>query len=221
MTRSARQVVGRLSGSLERIVYAGVLGLSPDPDTHPEPADLHSLPLPAGIDRSTDDIPAWALEPEFQNRWPWRRTLIGAHAYRLEETGEYDCGWRLADLAARFLRSRLAQQDWHLVATIPPPPVFTKTPVLEWTAARLARILNAHFRPDLFEPMAPIHQHTDRLRRHPMPLVDLYPIGQPKSVFQKRVLLTDWRWEKGRTMLTLAKSLRHAGAEVCCLTWLG
>ena len=159
------------------------------------------------------------MEPEFTPHWPHRRTVIGAHAYRFEENGEYDCGWRLVDVAARFIRSRSLPQ-FDFVAIVPPPQVFHAVHVLEWAGERLAASLDASFRPDLFIVSAPLNDHADRLTKLPVPWGGLYSLSRPEIVFNKKILLVDWRWERGKSLWALSRLLRDAGSTVVCFAWM-
>lgn len=212
-------IIQRLGVRVERLVVRHTLGLMPNPETWPEPADVASLPQPIGIEKSVEKMRGRVLEREFNTTWPRRRTLIGAHAYRFESNGEYDCAWRLVDLAARFIQSH-ADPAPDVLMIVPPVPVFRATPALEWSGERLARRLGCAFRPDAISPAAPLADHADRLNTLPVPWGDLYRLDRPEFVFGKRVLLCDWRWEKGKSMIAISKLLRHAGAEVVCFAWL-
>ena len=149
----------------------------------------------------------------------YKRTVIGAHAYRFDINGEYDCGWRLINLAGRFITANAASPH-DILATVPPIPIFRPISTLEWAGERLARDMNCTFRPDLIGVSAPLADHADRLRTPPVPWGDLYRLNRPESVYGKHVLLCDWRWEKGKSMTAMSKLLRHAGAEVVCFAWM-
>jgi hypothetical protein len=144
--------------------------------------------------------------------------VVGAQSYRLETNGEYDCGWRLVNLAERFLKQKFDSQI-DIMIPVPAPQVFSRVPCLEWCGVRLARNLGATFRPDLIELSAPLLDHADRLGHIPVPWGDLYSLTRPSSVFQKHILLCDWSWERGKCLTALTKLLRHAGAEVVCFAW--
>lgn len=216
---SAHVFVKQLPFQLQRFAYRHVLGLSPDPETWPAPADRDSIPLPYGIEKCGEQLHGWVLDKEFTDGWPRRRTVIGAQAYRLESNGEYDCGWRLVSLAERFLKDRL-ESTIDIVLPLPPPQIYRQVPCLEWSSERLARTLRATFRPDLIEVSAPLIDHTDRLSKLPASWGDLFTLTRPESVFNKQVLLCDWRWEKGKSQTALTKLLRHAGADVVCFAWM-
>ncbi len=217
--RVNRSLVQQIGARLERLIARHTLGLTPDPATWPMPADIDSLPLHTGIEKTGEKLIGRVLDAEFLNRWPHRRTIVGAHAYRFENNGEYDCGWRLANLAARFIQTG-AVQPHDLLITIPPPQVYRSVQALDWSGERLARLLDCTFRPDLVGLSAPLSDHADRLTKLPAPWGDLFRLNRPESVFNKRVLLCDWRWEKGKSMTAVSKLLRHAGAEVLCFAWI-
>ena len=212
--------IARLGKGMDRLAHRYLLGEVPNPETWPPPHDLDSLPLPEGSNKSDGDSTAWAMAREFTEGWTHRRTRIGAQAHRFVENGEYDCGWRMVSLAQRFMAAHAPNTTWDILTIIPPPPVFTPTPVLEWSAKRLAHALGVRFRPDLFAMAAPLRDHPDRLRKLPLPLADLMILTHPESVFGKKMILADWRWEKGRAMSAASKLLRRAGADVFCLAWL-
>lgn len=217
--RPAHAFAKQLPVQLQRFAYRYILGLTPDPELWPAPADRDSIPLPSGIEKSGEQLHGWVLDREFTGGWPRRRTVIGAQAYRLESNGEYDCGWRLVSLAERYIRVRQETQI-DIVIPVPPPQIFRTVSQLEWTCERLSRSLGATFRPDLIELAAPLMDHADRLARTPVPWGDLFGLTRPESVFNKRILLCDWRWERGKSLTALTKLLRHAKAEVVCLAWL-
>lgn len=209
----------RISEQFKRVVVRYVLGMTPDPETWPAPAAAESIPLPSVIEKSAENLHGWVLDREFSERWFRRRTNVGARAYRLEVNGEYDCGWELVHLAERLLRSRLDERP-ELVMPVPPAPVFRRVHALEWSTERLARLLATSYRPDLISVSAPLVDHPDRISRLPVTWGDLYRLSRPESVFNKRILLCDWRWEQGKAMMALAKLLRKAGAEVVCFAWM-
>lgn len=216
---SAHAFVKQLPVRLQRFAYRHLLGLSPDPETWPAPTDRDCIPLPLGIEKSGEQLHGWVLDREFTEGWPRRRTVVGAQAYRLESNGEYDCGWRLVSLAERYIRGRQETQI-DIVIPVPPPQIFRQVPQLEWTCERLSRSIGAAFRPDLIEVSAPMMDHADKLTGLPVPWGDLFVLTRPESVFNKRVLLCDWRWERGKSLTALTKLLRHAGAEVVCFAWM-
>jgi hypothetical protein len=219
-TRSAaHSLLRRLPIHLERLAHRHILGLTPDPDSWPAPQDCDSIPLPSGIEKTGELIRGWVLDREFSGDWPRRRTVIGAQAFRLDTNGEYDCGWRLVSLAERFLKQRL-ESPIDIVIPLPPPQIYRQVPCLEWSSERLARALGSTFRPDLIEVSAPLMDHADRLSKLPVSWGDLFILTRPESVFNKQVLICDWRWEKGKSLTALTKLLRHAGAEVVCFAWM-
>lgn len=212
-------LIHKLGVRVERFVVRHALGLMPDPESWPEPADASALPMPVGMEKTAENLRGRVLDREFCPSWPHRRTVIGAHGYRFEENGEYDCGWRLIDLAARLLRSQIDPPP-EILMIVPPAPVFRPTSALDWSGERLARKLGCTYRPDLLGTAAPLADHADRLTKLPAPWGDLYRLNRPESVFGKRVLLCDWRWEKGKSMMAISKLLRHAKAEVVCFAWM-
>ncbi|HUU46812.1 MAG TPA: phosphoribosyltransferase [Acidobacteriota bacterium] len=216
----SKSVIGRVTPQLERFINLHILGLRPDPDTWPEPHNVDCLAIPEGLDRSNTHGPAWILTREHTASWHHRRTMIGMHAYRLAETEDYDCGWRLVDVAYRFLAAHLGERTIDLVTIIPPPPVYARVAVLEWSAERLAKRLGARYVPTLFEPAAPIGKHPDLVDRLPVIPVEFYSIAEPITFRDKTVLLADWRWHEGRMMTILARRLVRAGAEVVRFAWL-
>lgn len=216
---AAHALVKKLPVRLQRLAYRHMLGLTPDPETWPAPADRDSIPLPIGIDKPGEQIRGWVLDKEFTDGWPRRRTVLGAQAYRLESNGEYDCGWRLVSLAERSIGSR-HQAQIDIVIPVPPPQIFRQVPQLKWTCERLSRSIGAAFRPDLIEVAAPLMDHADRLTKLPVPWGGLFVLTRPQSVFNKRILLCDWRWERGKSLTAVTKLLRHAGAEVVCFAWM-
>ena len=212
-------LIHRISARVERFVYRQILGLGPDPETWPPPADVAALLLPPGIEKIGENLCGRVLDKEFCGRWPGRRTAIGAHAYRFETNGDYDCGWRLVNVAERTINAADARRP-ELLITVPPAPVYRAVLTLEWSGERLARLFDCAFRSDLIGTSAPLADHADRLAKPPSPWGDLYRLNRPESVFGKRVLLCDWRWEKGKSMAAISKLLRHAGAEVVCFAWM-
>jgi hypothetical protein len=211
--------VKQLPVYLQRLVYRHILGLTPDPETWPVPADRDSIPLSSGIEKSGEQLHGWVLEKEFSNGWPRRRTIVGAHAFRFLTNGEYDCGWRLVSLAERYIKGKPGAQI-DIIIPVPSPQIFRPVADLEWTCERLSRSIGATFRPDLVEVAAPLMDHADRLFKRPVPWGDLFVLTRPESVFNRRVLLCDWRWERGKSLTALTKLLRHAGAEVVCFAWM-
>jgi hypothetical protein len=207
---------------VERFVHRHILGLQPDPDHWPVPHDVGGLAVPAGMTFSDDAGQTLILANEFYPTWPRRRTAIGAHAYRFEENGELDCGWRLADVAARFLRDR-CPRGFDLAVIVPPPDTYGCRRILPWVAERLARVLDIQFKPALFETACPLAAHPDRTRRPTLPITEIFQISHTPDVPLKdaRVLLLDWRRHSGKTLLILARILRKCGAEVMRFTWLG
>lgn len=216
---SAHSLLRRIPIQLERLTHRHILGLTPDPESWPAPHDRDSIPLPSAIEKSGEQIRGWVLDREFAGHWPKRRTVIGSQAFRLDTNGEYDCGWRLVSLAERLLKNRL-ESSTDIVIPLPPPQIYRQVPCLEWSSERLARSLGATFRPDLIEVSAPLMGHADRLRKLPVSWGDLFMLTRPESVFNKQVLLCDWRWERGKSLTALTKLLRHAGAEVVCFAWM-
>jgi hypothetical protein len=207
---------------VERFVNHHILGLQPDPDHWPVPHDVGSLPVPTGTTLSDDAGRTLILANEFSPTWPRRRTVAGAHAYRFEENGEFDCGWRLTDVAARFLRTRFPRA-FDLAGIVPPPDTYGVRRVLPWVAERLARSLDIPFEPVLFETTCPLAAHPDRTGRPTRPMTGIFQINDTLDVRLKdsRVLLMDWRRHSGKTLLILARMLRRKGAEVVRFAWLG
>ncbi|MEW5702812.1 MAG: hypothetical protein AB1792_11375 [Candidatus Zixiibacteriota bacterium] len=162
----------------------------------------------------------WSLDHEFAQGWPRRRTVIGAQAYRFARNEEYDCAWRLADVAARFLLGKSSDRRIDEVALIPPPAIYAPVPVLEWLGKRLAERLNARFRRSLIAAVAPLGAHADVEPHLPVPLGELYRVDASAPIQGKTIMLVDWRWHQGRTLRTVAAMLRRGGADVVGFTWL-
>lgn len=215
-------LLARVAPQVERFINRNILGIEPDPDHWPAPPDCGSLPVPDGITLADDAGETLILGREFTSGWPHRRTVIGAHAYRFEENGEYDCGWRLADVASRFIRMHSAS-NFDLVTIVPPPDTFGHVRVLPWIAKRLAQMLEIAYQPELFEAAGPVAAHPDLVRRPTLPLTEMFRIGNANVARLKgaRVLLVDWRRHKEKTLLTLARMLRKKDAQVTRFVWLG
>jgi len=230
MSMSAHRVIGRLSDDVRLFLDRHVLGLQPDPETVAPPRDVSAVVLPNGIDRSDANGPAWILEREHLAAWPKRRTAIGAQAYRFERNAEYDCGWRLVDVASRYVRARHAVplrtderqtvSHFDLVTIVPPPLVCARVSALPWLAQRLAAMLHAEYRDDVIRVNAPYAQHPDMVARLPVTPTELFAIDEARAVSGRGVLLCDRRWHSGRTMTILTKLLARHGAGVTRLTWL-
>ncbi len=214
--------IDRFASGARRLIDRHIFGLTTDPDSWPKPDDLGSIPLPEGIPLDDDAGHVWILDNERLSAWHRLRTVIGAQAFRFEQNEEYDCGWRLVDVAARFLQSH--GDDWNaaLVAMVPPPPVYTSIPVLPWLGARLATTIDARFVPDLFAASAPYPTHPDVIPHAKMPPSGLFRIkgSSESNLAGVHVLLIDWRYHHGRTLSTLARMLRRSGADVVRFAWL-
>lgn len=219
VTTRVKPLYQRVIDRAHRLTAAYLLGLSPDPDVWPPPHDVSALPLPMGREKHGEFANGWVLDREFGAVWPHRRTVIGAHAYRFETSVEYDCGWRLADLAGRFLLKR-STMKFDLVICVPRPQMFAPVNPVEWTGQRLASQIGATFRPDLTVLSAPLIDHPDRLSKLPVPWGNLYTLSRPESVYNKNILLIDWRWERGKALAALSRLLLHAGAKVECFAWM-
>lgn len=228
MTFVMKSVLSRVLPGWERFIDRHVLGERPDPDHWPEPHDVARLPVPAGIDHADAAPtnsgvlrtgPAWVLGREFLPVWHRRRTGMGAQAYRFTQNEEYDCGWRLVDVAFRFLCARMADHRPGLVVIVPPPPVYTPVRTLEWLAERLARRFDAAYAPELFAAVAPIGAHADRVKRLPVVPRELYEMSGAADLEGRFVLLVDWQWHRGRTITILARKLDRAGARVMRFAW--
>jgi hypothetical protein len=202
-------------------VQRSVLGVTVDPETWPEPSDVATLPVAAGIAHPNPIGPAWSMADEFRDGWVRHRTVIGAQAYRFAVNGEYDCGWRLVDAAARFLRSQVTESRIDAVAIIPPPPVHHSVAVLPWAATRLALRLAAAYTEKLLVPVAPYGEHPDTARHLPVPLGELFTIDASLIRPDMQILLADWRWHRGRTLTAVGVKLREMGVRVIHFTWLG
>ncbi len=215
-------LLARVAPQAERFINRNILGLQPDPDHWPMPHNCGSLPVPEGMTLNDDTGQTLILDREFMSTWPHRRTTIGAHVFRFEENSEYDCGWRLADVASRFIR-RHGGPEFDLAGIVPPPDTFGHVRVLPWVARRFAQLLKVSFQPDLFETTCPLSVHPDRQRRPALPLTEMFRIGNASITQLKdaRVLLIDWRIQNGKTLLTLARLLRKKGAQVARFAWLG
>ena len=122
--------------------------------------------------------------------------------------------------AHRFLAARLGDRTVDLVTILPPPPIYARVSVLEWSAERLAQRLGASYAPMLFAPTAPVGKHPDLVDRLPVIPVEFYDIVEPITFRDKTVLLVDWRWHKGRMLTILARRLFRAGARVVRFAWL-
>ena len=215
-------LLARVAPQAGRFINRNILGLQPDPDHWPMPHNAGSLPVPTGITLSDDAGQTLILDREFTRAWPRRRTAIGAHAFRFEENSEYDCGWRLANVASRFIR-RHGTPEFNLAGIVPPPDTFGHLRVLPWAAQRLTQLLEIAFQPKLFETAGPLAVHPDRARRPTLPLTEMFRIGNTSAtqLTDTRVLLIDWRRHSGKTLLTLARMLRKKGAQVVRFVWLG
>lgn len=178
--------------------------------------------MPAGIAADDDAGPVWILDNERLPAWHRRRTVIGAQAFRFEQNEEYDCGWRMADVAARFVDSRCENPPPMLVAIVPPPPVYAPVPVLPWLGNRLAQLLEVRFVPELFAACAPFPSHPDLIPHAKVPPSGLFRVkgDAVRDLAGVRVLLIDWRYHHGRTLSTLARMLRRSGADVTRFVWL-
>ena len=214
--------LAHVAPQVERFINRHFLGLQPDPDQWPAPLDLNRLTVPAGIVLNDETGQTLILSHEFMPAWHRRRTAVGAHAYRFERNGEYDCGWRLAGVAARFIR-RHGHSALDFAGIVPPPGAYGSRRVLPWVAERLARTLDIAFEPSLFETACPLGNHPDVTKRLLLPLTEMFRINDAydSKLANARVLLIDWRLHRGRTLLTLARMLRKKGAEVLRFTWLG
>jgi len=205
-----------------QFVNRHVFGLQPDPDFWPRPSDCDAIPSPLGINAGDDAGPVWILDDEFLPTWHHRRTVAGAQAYRFEYNEEYDCGWRLADAAARFLRMAGGGNDPAIVTVVPPPAVYAPVPVLPWLGTRLSQLLNSRFVPELFDVACPLHVHPDAPSHSKMTLNAMFRISGDIGINLEgqRVLLIDWRYHQGRTLSTLARLLGRRKVEVVRFAWL-
>ncbi|MEW5874600.1 MAG: hypothetical protein AB1752_05390 [Candidatus Zixiibacteriota bacterium] len=219
MIRAA--VIGRVAPEMERFLNRYILGLEPDPDHWPAPADIGRLPVPPGIPQIDEFGSAWTLDGEFITTPIKRRTVIGAHAYRFTHNREYDCGWRLVDVTARFLHAQ-GIDEIDLVTVIPPPPVFSPVDALGWSAKRLAGCLRAEFAPCLIQSASPLTVHPDTVARPKIPLAEMHTLlpTHGLSLAGRRLLLLDWRWHRGRTITTVARLLARHKATVTRFTFL-
>jgi hypothetical protein len=215
-------LIDRVASSAERLIDRHIFGLQTDPNFWPPPSDCASIPVPVGINTSDDAGPAWILDNESLPAWHGRRTVIGAQAFRFECNEEYDCGWRLADVAARFLRLLCHGNDPGIITIVPPPTIYTPVPVLHWLGTRLAQSLDAGFVPGLFEAACPFHVHPDDIPHPKLTLSAMFRVNGDAGVNlqSQRVLLIDWRYHQGRTLTTLARLLRRSHAEVVRFAWL-
>lgn len=215
-------LVTRIVPQLERFINRQILGIEPDPDHWPAPPDLGSLAIPAGTFLSDDAGQTLILGCEYSSGWPRRRTVIGAQAFRFENNHEYDCGWRLCDVAARFIR-RHASDDFNLLTIVPPADTYGQLRSLPWLAGRVAKSMEIPYLPDVFESVGPLAVHPDALRRPTIPLTELFRVADSHAPRLKnsRVLLIDWRRHSGRTLLTLTRMLCGKGAAVVRFAWLG
>lgn len=214
-------LVSRVVPQLERFINRQILGIEPDIDHWPPPPDVGSLPVPAGLILSDEAGQTLILGHESSATRPRRRTVMGAQAFRFEKNLEYDCGWRLCDVAARFIR-RHTDEPFDCLTIVPPPDTFGQIGILPWLAARLAQSLGISYQPDIFETTSPLAVHPDASRRATLPLTETFRIGRAHAgnVKDARVLLIDWRHHSGRTLLTLTRMLRKKGAEVVRFVWL-
>lgn len=215
-------LLGRLAPEAERFIYRHILGVQPDPDHWPQPDDVGMLPVPNGIVLTDKAGRTFILDREFSELWHHRRTAVGAAAFRFAENGEYDCGWRIADVAARFVE-RCDPTAFDCVTIIPPPITFGQTRILPWIGARLAQILNVANEPSLIETTAPIAAHPDLARKPALLTNEMFNISQATAPYLagSRVLLIDWRYHKGHTLLAIARMLRKRGADVTRFAFLG
>ena len=220
MTALHLTVISNLTLQLRQFLNRHILGQRPDPETWPVPTDLGSLPIPDGIDCADTAGPAWICAPEKSAVWHKRRTVIGAQAYRFIRNEEYKCGWRLVDLAQRFIADREADDKPEIVTILPPPPITMRVPALTWCAERLAERFDARFMPDLFDPVAPIGRHPDLTLKLPTIPAEFYSIANTLQLTGKVILLCDWRWHRGRMITILARRLAIAGAVPIRFTWL-
>ncbi|MBI3873310.1 MAG: hypothetical protein HY304_09570 [candidate division Zixibacteria bacterium] len=220
MTTTRTAVIGRIMPSLQDFLNSHVLGLATDPEFWPEPDDVGLLPVRSGIDRSDEHGPAWVLDYEYQTRWPRAYTLLGAQAYRFTQNADYDCGWRLVDVAARFLSEKMPADGVDMVVSVPPPATYSAVAAILWAGKRLAMRLGAEFSSDLLRPSVPLGDHPDRQRRLPVPLGELYRLDESITISQRRILLVNWRWDQGRVITVIAKLLRRQGAVAVRFAWL-
>jgi hypothetical protein len=215
-------LIAHVVPDLERLLNRHVLGVQPDPDAWPRPRDIGRLPTPTGIETVDDDGRMLILAREFTHAWHRGRTAIGAHAYRFEQNREYDCGWRLADVAARLLAAEEATPI-DLVTIVPPPDTYGRRRVLPWIAARLADLLDAKYEPNLLSTVCPLAKHPDIAQRLKLAPTDVFRINDTVNVplDGQRVLLTDWRHYRGKTLRLLSRLLGKQGADVIRFAFLG
>lgn len=213
---------GQYIAKVGRFLNRHVFGLQFNPDDWPPPSDCSSIPVPDGISLEDDAGPVWTLADEFLPAWHHRRTVVGAQAYRFEYNEEYDCGWRLADVAARFLQTQTTSDDLPIVTIVPPPAVYAPVAVLPWLGAHLADLLGARFEPALFDVSCPFHLHPDIIPHPKPPLSEMFGIWAESDInlAGRRVLLIDWRYHQGRTLSTLARLVRRRDARVVRFSWL-
>jgi hypothetical protein len=220
MTASRPKAISSIAPQLTQFLQRHILGLKPDPETWPAPSDIDALPIPDAISHNDAAGAATILATEKTTTWPKRRTSIGAQAYRLIHNGEYDCGWRLVDLAYRFLSEQYADDKPEIVTILPPPPVTASVPALNWCTKRLAERLDALYLPNLFDPVAPIGRHPDLTSKLPTIPAEFYNMASTVRLTGKVILLCDWRWHQGRMITMLARQLAKAGAAPIRFTWL-
>ncbi|GAB4329255.1 MAG: hypothetical protein Kow0074_25690 [Candidatus Zixiibacteriota bacterium] len=213
-------VIGRMAPELERFLHRHILGAAPHPDHWPAPADIDRLPVPPGRDISDETGASWVLASEHMRAWHHRRTSIGAHGYRFAHNGEFDCGWRLADVAARFVLERL-DTTIDMITLLPPPPIYRSRFVLPWVTQRLAERLRVPFVPNLFDAAAPYAEHPDIARHLAIPTTSLFSLSRETDIQLSgvSVLLVDWMRYTGQTLRALAQLLKRKGATVIRLTW--
>lgn len=216
----AGSVIGRVAPELERFLHRHILGIAPHPDQWPPPHDCASLPAPPGYDVSDETGPAWVLAHEHMHAWHHRRTTLGAQGYRFAHNGDFDCGWRLADVAARFVRER-QNDNFDFITLLPPPPVHRSQYELPWIAQRLAERLASPFVPNLFAAVAPFAEHPDTARYLSVPGASLFVLSRETDTQLNgaSVLLVDWARHTGHTLRSLAQQLKRKGATVVRFTW--
>ncbi len=213
-------IAKRFVPAFERLANRYLLGLEPDPDIWPKPANTNSIPVAPGIPREDSYGQIWSLDREHSSAWHRRRTVAGAQAYRFSHNTEYDCGWRLVDAAARFLdQNDIGKID--LVTIVPQPLAFGQAYRIEWMGQRLADVMGARLVRDLFTVTVPYSIHPD-IRRPAFPLAEVFDLADMPDVSldRTRVLLLDWRFHRGRTLATLARKLTQCEATVVRFTWL-
>jgi hypothetical protein len=216
----ALSVIGRVAPELERFLNRHILGIAPHPDHWPPPPDCARFAVPSGYDVSDVTGAAWVLAHEQMRSWHHRRTTLGAEGFRFARNGEFDCGWRLADVAARFIRTRISAK-FDLVSMAPQAPGFRSAQVLPWIAERLAHTLEVRCAPNLFASACPFAEHPDVARYLAVPVTSLFTISAETDTTLNgaSVLLVDWRRHTGRTLRALAQLLRRCGATVIRFTW--